>query len=81
MDTHYKVLVASEKLIPAAADLTGLSEEEIQRHWDKAKKKGDLCTFQVPGEFPLTKRCAVCSTLARMEAEDCKTCGDIYTRT
>lgn len=78
MDIHYNVLVAAAYLIPATADLTGLPEEVIQKHWDAAQKKNDLCTFRVEGDLPATKRCGHCSTLLRREVSRCVTCTKLF---
>lgn len=78
INTYYDVFIAHEWLIPATADLTGKTEAEIRKIWDKAQKKSQLCTFKVLGDLPPSKRCALCNTLARKSAMDCKTCGDIF---
>lgn len=78
MEKFYNVLVMYEYLIPATADLTDIPENKIQKIWDTAKKKGQMCILRVPGDLPLTKRCAVCATLARREAVVCKTCEDPF---
>lgn len=76
--SSYQVFIAQEYLVPATAEFTGKPITEIQKLWDQAQKKGQLCTFTVEGDLPPNKRCAICNTMARREALTCKTCGNEY---
>lgn len=69
----YQMFIQDKWMIPAAADLTGVPEADIQKTWDRAVKETKLCIINVPGDLPTMKKCPVCELNVRQDAKECKT--------
>lgn len=76
----FELFVQSAWMIPAAADLSGIPVEKVQKIWDAAQKKEKLCILTVPGDLPPMKKCPICELNYRQDATVCNTpkCGHIW---
>lgn len=73
----YSYHMMHEWQIPAVADFLQYPVVEVQKHWDDAVARNELCIFEMDKPLPEIKICPNCRVLVRLETMMCKTekCG------